>query len=145
LEVPLPVQNSLASAPELHWLVLTLVMTALFWVPYVLNRIAERGLWTVLKNPRTEAASRAEWATRMAAAHANAVENLVLFAPLVLVAVLVHGSTALTAMAAAVYFFARLAHFIVYSLGVPVLRTLAFAVGWAAAMAIALDILGIIG
>ena len=29
---------------EIFWLVLTLAMTGLFWVPYILDRIAVRGL-----------------------------------------------------------------------------------------------------
>ena len=27
--------------PELYWLVLTILMTGLFWVPYILQRILE--------------------------------------------------------------------------------------------------------
>ena len=30
---------------ELFWLVLTVAMTGLFWVPYILDRIMARGLW----------------------------------------------------------------------------------------------------
>lgn len=29
---------------ELYWLIMTLLMTALFWVPYIFNRIIEQGL-----------------------------------------------------------------------------------------------------
>ena len=45
-------------------------------------------------------------------------------------------------IACAVYFWARLAHVIVYTLGVPVLRTLAFAVGFVAQVALVLAIFG---
>ena len=45
-------------------------------------------------------------------------------------------------IACAVYFWARLAHVIVYTMGVPVLRTLAFAVGFAAQAALALAVFG---
>jgi uncharacterized MAPEG superfamily protein len=37
---------------------------------------------------------------------------------------------------------ARLAHFIVYTSGIPVMRTLTFSVGWAAQIVILLAILG---
>jgi uncharacterized MAPEG superfamily protein len=45
-------------------------------------------------------------------------------------------------IACAVYFWARLAHAVVYTMGVPVLRTLAFAVGFAAQAALALAVFG---
>jgi uncharacterized MAPEG superfamily protein len=51
-------------------------------------------------------------------------------------------STESTAIACAVYFWARLAHVIVYTIGVPVLRTLAFAVGFVAQVALVLAVFG---
>ena len=76
------------------------------------------------------------------AAHKNAVENLVVFAPAVLVAHLVGVSSGVTTTAAILYFFARLAHYVVYTAGIPVARTLAFAVGAFSTLAIALAVLG---
>jgi uncharacterized MAPEG superfamily protein len=73
-------------------------------------------------------------------AHDNAVENLIVFAPLVLILAELDYSTKSTAIACAVYFWARLAHLIVYTLGLPVFRTLAFAVGFAAQAVLALAI-----
>jgi uncharacterized MAPEG superfamily protein len=43
-----------------------------------------------------------------------------------------------------VYFWARVAHLIVYTLGLPVFRTLAFAVGFAAQAVLALAIFKIL-
>ena len=57
-------------------------------------------------------------------AHANAVENLVIFAPLVLVAHALSISTGATVFACALYFWARLVYIPVYAAGIPVLRTL---------------------
>jgi len=71
-----------AITTELYWLVLTVLMTALFWMPTIVNRIFETGVWTTLKPPQLQ--PKAQWAERLGWAHANAVENLVLFAPLVL-------------------------------------------------------------
>ncbi len=101
------------------------------------NRPAQRAV--------RDRAGLAVWAVRMIAAHRNAVENLVLFAPLVLVAVYAHRTNATTALAAMTYFFARLVHFIAYSAGIPVLRTLGLRrVGfWVACLSIALAIFGI--
>ncbi len=58
----------------------------------------------------------------------NAVENLVVFAPLVLILNAIDYSSSWTALACAVYFWARVAHLIVYTMGLPVFRTLAFVV-----------------
>ena len=117
---------------ELYWLVLTAAMTGLLWVPYILDRIVVRGLMPTLANPSPGDAPQAPWAQRMMAAHVNAVENLVVFAPLALTAHALNIHTAATAFACALYFWCRLAHAAVYTAGIPVLRTLAFAGGWIA-------------
>ena len=117
---------------EIFWLVLTVAMTGLFWVPYILDRIVVRGLIGAMANPGAGDTPQSQWAERMKAAHTNAVENLVIFAPLVLVTQALAITTPATAFACALYFWARLAHAVVYTLGIPVLRTLAFTVGFAA-------------
>ena len=70
------------------------------------------------------------------------IENLVIFAPLVLILDAMDRSTMATAIACAVYFWARLAHAIVYTLGIPVLRTLAFTVGFFAQVVLVIAIFG---
>jgi uncharacterized MAPEG superfamily protein len=118
---------------ELYWMTLTTLMTALFWIPYVLDRLAMRGLWATVADPKPEAGEpHSLWAQRAIRAHANAIENLAIFVPAVLAVHLLNLSSPATRIAAASFFFARLIHFIVYTLGVPVLRTLAFTVGWIA-------------
>lgn len=129
---------------EIYWLTLTTLMTALFWVPYVLNRIAVRGLMRAMGNPLSTDAPHAPWAERALAAHSNAIENLIIFAALILGAHAVGVSNAITEAAAAIYFLARLAHYFVYVFGIPVARTLTFAVSWMCQMAIGLTILGLL-
>jgi len=129
---------------ELFWLTLTALMTALFWVPYILNRIAVQGLIAAMSYPTADTPEQSDWAQRAMKAHNNAAENLVVFAPLVLTLHVLGLSTGLTATMAAVYFFARLAHYLVYLAGIPVARTLAFAVGWLAQVILALTILGVL-
>ena len=126
---------------ELFYLVLTVMMTAVFWVPYIVNRILENGLWPALKNPNTDEPPKARWAARMIHAHQNAVENLVLFAPLVLAVHVTGSSTKQTALACLVYFWARLAHFFIYTLGVPFFRTLTFFIGFAAQAQLAITLI----
>lgn len=131
-----------ALSPELYWLTLTTVMTAILWVPYILNRIMEMGLWGALKVAGPDAHAKAVWAKRLQAAHVNAVENLVIFAPLAIGVHIMGMGTSLTALAAALYFFTRLVHAVVYTLGIPVARTLSFAVGFIAQVILGFTLLG---
>jgi len=117
---------------ELFWLTLTIAMTGLFWVPYILDRASVRGLSGAMGNPSPSDKPQSAWAQRMMAAHTNAVENLVLFAPLVLILQDLKISNDTTVLACAVYFWARLAHYLIYTFGIPVARTLAFTVAWLA-------------
>jgi uncharacterized MAPEG superfamily protein len=126
--------------PELFWLTLTVILTGLLWVPYILNRVMVRGLGGSMANPSKGDKPHAPWATRLMFAHDNAVENLVVFAPLVLILAQLDYSTKWTVYACAVYFWARVAHLLVYTLGLPVFRTLAFSVGFAAQAVLALAI-----
>lgn len=123
--------------PELHVLAVVSVVTVLMWIPYMAARIFTRGPIKTLANPDPSFKPDPAWAERARRAHANAVENLVVFAPLVLIAAQIGMSTPTTIMAAKVYLWARIVHFVVYTLGIPVLRTLAFAAGFAATLAIA--------
>jgi uncharacterized MAPEG superfamily protein len=114
------------------------------WIPYVLNRTQVRGLTGAMANPSRNDKPHAEWANRLMFAHDNAVENLIIFAPLVLILNAIDYSTNWTVLACAVYFWARVAHLIVYTMGLPVFRTLAFAVGVAAQVVLALAVFGIV-
>lgn len=126
---------------ELYWLTLTVLMTALFWVPYVLNRMVGGGLGRTLAGAPPEIDAHSSWAQRSIKAHYNAVENLAIFAPAVLVAHLLNISSPATKAAVVAYFFARLLHFVVYSAGIPAARTLTFTAGWLAQIVIIASIL----
>lgn len=129
---------------EIYWLTLTVLMTALFWTPYIINRMYEHGVWPALYNPQPDTRPKAQWAERMMRAHDNAVENLVVFAPLVLTVVILDIGSDLTSSLCATYFFARLAHFILYTLKVPFFRTVAFLVGCVCQVSIGITILNAI-
>jgi uncharacterized MAPEG superfamily protein len=66
------------------------------------------------------------WTARARRAHANLVENLVPFAILVLTAHVAGKANATTALGASIFFWGRVAHFVVYSVGIPYLRTAVF-------------------
>lgn len=125
---------------ELFYLALVTAFTGLLWVPYILNRLAVRGLMDAVgypENPKPQPA----WAQRLMKAHANAVENLVVFAPLVLLAHAAGLSNSAIATAAVVYFWARVVHAVSYALAIPWVRTLAFAAGFVAQATIAWQLL----
>jgi uncharacterized MAPEG superfamily protein len=63
------------------------------------------------------------WAGRAARAHHNMLENLVLFAALVLVAVAAGRTNSTTLLGAQLFFWARLVYVLVYLGGIPWLRT----------------------
>jgi len=114
---------------ELLYLAFVTAFTGLLWVPYILDRLAVRGLIDAVgypENPKPQSA----WAQRLMKAHANAVENLVIFATLVLVAHATGVTSAAIAGASVVYFWARVVHAVAYTFGVPWVRTLAFTVGF---------------
>jgi len=125
---------------ELSYLVYVTALTGLLWVPYIIDRIAIRGVTDAVgypENPRPQSS----WALRLMKAHTNAVENLVIFAALILAAHAAEVSNSVTAGAAVVYFWARLAHALAYTFAVPWVRTLAFAAGFFAQAAVAWQIL----
>lgn len=128
---------------EIFWLAATALMTALFWVPYVLNRMAARGLLRTIGNPLQDDAPHADWAERSIKAHRNGIENFAIFAPLALAVAALGIGDELTGTACMIYFFARLAHFLVYTAGIPGLRTITFAVGFAAQIILALRVMGL--
>jgi len=129
-------------SPELYWLTLTSLLTGLLWVPYIVNRLAEHGVFAGLWDPEGITATNQAWAARMMKAHENAVENLAVFAPLALIVHVTGAGNGATAAAAAVYFIARAGHALVFTLGVPVLRVVLFLVGVGAQLTLALRILG---
>ena len=129
---------------ELFWLTLTVALTGLLWIPYILDRCKVRGLKATMDNPKPNDTPQSPWAMRLYFAHTNAVENLVIFAPLVLILDSLNISTAVTVLACAIFFWSRLAHAILYALGVPVLRTLAFTVGFICQVVLVLAIFRVV-
>jgi uncharacterized MAPEG superfamily protein len=125
---------------ELTYLTYTTLLTGLLWVPYILHMISIRGLLPAMgyeENPKP----MADWALRLKAAHYNAIENLVLFAAVVLIVEVRDIGTVVTSLACMIYFLARVAHALSYTLKIPYVRTLSFAVGFFCVLAIISQIL----
>ena len=124
---------------ELTMLTWVAALHAIMWVPYILNAIMVRGLIAAVGYPE-DPKPLAPWAERMKAAHYNAVENIVLFATLVLVANAVGISNETTVLVCKVYFWARVVHLVSYTLGIPWVRTLSFLAGWIACVALLVEL-----
>jgi len=121
---------------ELQYLVWVTALTGVLWIPYVLDRFFIWGIKDTVgypENPRPQTL----WARRLKSAHDNAIENLVVFATLVLVANALGISNGVTAGACVVYFWARIAHVVAYIFAIPWARTLAFTAGFLAQVALA--------
>ena len=125
---------------ELMYLVWVTTLTAVIWMPYIVDRIMVRGMADAVGYPENPT-PQSPWARRMIAAHANAVENLVVFAALVLAAQAAGVSNGATVLACMVYFWARVVHLLAYTFAVPLVRTLAFAVGFGAQIVLAWQLL----
>jgi uncharacterized MAPEG superfamily protein len=123
---------------ELSSLIWVVALSAVMWVPYILNTIMVRGLVDAVGYP-SDPKPVAPWAARMKKAHYNAVENLVVFATLVLVLNAIGISNDTTVLVCEIYFWARLVHYVVYSAGIPWLRTLSFAVSWICCIALLIE------
>ena len=123
---------------ELMSLTWVTTLTAVMWMPYILNMIAVRGLVDAVGYP-DDPKPLSEWAAKMKAAHANAVENLVVFAALVLIANAAGVSNSTTVLACQLYFWARLVHLLSYTFAIPWVRTLSFVAGFVCQIAIVLQ------
>ena len=125
---------------ELTYLFLTSLLLTLAWVPHIVGQVMVQGLLT--PNDYTNLREQSDfpaWVRRANRAHVNLVEQFAAFAALVLMAHVLEVSSSTTAMAAAVYFWSRVAHFVVFIAGVTVLmaRTVIFTVSWIAILALA--------
>jgi uncharacterized MAPEG superfamily protein len=131
-----------APSPELIYTALSAGLTGILWIPIIFNRLREMGIWKALKNPKSDVRPHAGWAYRLGHAHRNAIENLVVFAPLAMAVYRLGLGTSAAATAAALFFWSRLAHALIYSFGIPLLRTLAFVIGFGAQAALLLRVMG---
>lgn len=108
--------------PELMLLVWAAVLTFVQMLIAVSGATLQLGLPTLAGN-REGLAPCTGWAGRAHRAHHNMLENLVLFAALVLVAVVAQKTNSTTLHGAQVFLWARVAYAVIYLIGIPWLRT----------------------
>ena len=113
--------------PELNLLVWATLLTLVQAVIAVQGAMMQVGLATLAGN-REGLPEIKGWGGRAARAHRNMLESLVLFAVLVVAAVLSDKTNGTTLLGAQIFFWARVAYAVVYVAGVPWLRTGVWAV-----------------
>jgi len=131
-------------SPELYWTTLTALFTSILWLPHILQRILEMGPYGALRDPLHDVDTKADWAGRAIRAHTNAIENLVVFGVLAIIIQMTAAGTAATGLAAEIFFFSRVAHYGIYILGIPWLRTPVFLIGFTCQMIFGMTIIGLL-
>ena len=113
--------------PELTLLTCAVVLTLAQMLVAVMGAMLQVGLPALAAN-REGLPEITGWGGRAARAHRNMLENLVLFAALVLVAVAAGRTNAMTLLGAQIFVWARLAYAVIYLAGIPWLRTVVWLV-----------------
>ena len=128
---------------ELFYLLLTAILTGVLWIPVVIGYVSSRGPLKPSDYKVAPSAPLPAWVNRANRAHINAVENLVPFATVVLIAHAAGVSDSITQNSAAVYFYARAAHAPIHISGFSHFRarTVLFTVAWVAFVAFAIELL----
>ena len=108
--------------PELIWLLWALALTFVQMLVAVSGATLQVGL-PMLAGNRDAVPAFGGWVGRAQRAHHNMLESLVLFAALVLIAVVTNKTNSATLLGAQLFFWARLVYAFVYIAGIPWLRT----------------------
>ena len=130
--------------PDIMYLAYTAILTAALWIPYIVGQVVTGGMLTPAhyKDVTLRTKDLPAWLERANRAHINAVETFAPFAAVVIAAHISGTANETTATAAMFYFWIRVAHPVVYILGLPYLRTLVFALGFIATLVIGWQIIG---
>ena len=123
---------------------LSAVWIAIAWVPYLLDRIMVRGLVGAMANPSPDLAPQSDWAVRAKAAHVVAIQAFSAFAPLAILAMIRIPEDGYPNILAMTFFIGIFAHYVIYAIGITVLRTLSFSLAALSTLALGLRVLGFI-
>ena len=127
-------------SPDLKYLLFSVILTFVQMLVAAMGANQAVGLNTLAGN-REGLPEIKGWAGRAKRAHLNMVENMVLFAALVLIAAVAGKANAMTAMGAAIFFWSRVAYAVIYVAGIAWLRTLAWFVSVIGMVLIAIELL----
>jgi uncharacterized MAPEG superfamily protein len=127
-------------SPDLKYLLFSVILTFVQMLVAVTFANFALGLPTLAGN-REGLGDLPGIGGRARRAHLNMLENIVLFAALVLIAAVGGKANATTAMGAMIFFWGRLAYAIIYVAGIPWLRTIAWTVSVVGMIMIVLQLL----
>ncbi len=123
---------------------LSAIWIAIAWVPYLLDRIMVRGLVGAMANPSPNLVPQSDWAVRAKAAHVVAIQAFSAFAPLAILAMIRIPEDGYPNILAMTFFIGIFAHYVIYAIGITVLRTLSFSLAALSTVALGLRVLGFI-
>ena len=128
---------------EVYYLILITLFCGLLWVPYVTERFFRIGIKETCgygeKNINIP-----QWASRAKLAHVNLIENLPLFAILIIIITFQDYNNQLTETGSIIFFYSRIFHYFIYVFGVPYFRTLFFVASWIGLLIISVPLLSFI-
>ena len=117
---------------DLTYLAYTAMLTGALWIPYVISQVVANGFLTPRNYVDPTPRPVPLWGKRADRTLMNAVEVFGPFAALVVIAHVAGKANASTAFWSMFFFWARVSHAVLYLLGIPYLRTLAFTLGFVA-------------
>jgi uncharacterized MAPEG superfamily protein len=126
---------------DLKYLAFTAILTASLWIPYVVGQVTTNGPLAPTNYLDPTPRPLPLWGKRADRAYINAVENFAPFAALVIAVHLAGKANAMTAFWAMSYFWLRLAHAVVYLLGIPYVRTVIFTLGYVAVVGLFVELI----
>jgi uncharacterized MAPEG superfamily protein len=129
--------------PELTYLAYSILLLFILVMIHASTGIRQNGA-LVMANARDELPAPTTFGARAKRLSENMKENLVIFAPLVLIAAVANISNPWTVFGAQLFFFARAAHAIVYLAGWPFVRPVFWLAGVIACALIFFAVLGIL-
>ena len=128
---------------EIYYLILVTFFCGLLWIPYVMERFFRIGIKETCgygdKNINIP-----QWASRAKLAHLNLIENLPLFAILIIVITFQDYNNQQTETGSMIFFYSRILHYFIYVFGVPYFRTLFFVASWIGLIIISVPLLSFI-
>jgi uncharacterized MAPEG superfamily protein len=110
---------------EINLLIWATGLTFIQMLVAAIGSMSQNSLITLVGN-RENLNKTYGWAARAQRAHKNMLENIVLFAILVLATKITGTSNELTILGAQLFFWGRVAFFVIYVIGVPWIRTVSW-------------------
>jgi uncharacterized MAPEG superfamily protein len=115
---------------DLMYLAYTAMLTAALWIPYIASQLITNGMLSPANYKDPTPRPVPDWGKRADRTYLNAVESFAPFAALVIIAQVAHKADHMTAMWSMAFFWLRVTHAVVYLIGLPFVRTVAFAAGF---------------